>query len=842
MASGSIRADERGEANVFMFRRELGMAAEALRAGHNVQVRSSHRGLGLTTVLGRLEQLLTAEGFTVVRFGGTVSAAPDYFSLQLAGFGSAVHRTPRPDGALVDEVAATLSASARTVVLIDGLQNIDPASTRILEAALERTGTRIVDGRDRDYWALRRSGVRWVPSAGFVLRLEPLGYIDIATLLQDALGAPSAPEVVSQVFAASGGVTGLALTLARSARTSGRITQRNGRWELDAPDLAAGDVKAWFEGTLATLTDTQIRALQDIALRTPVDDTQVVDELLGRGFLVRPANDPRRLVLAPPALSNYFRNRAGAGAMPLPDEAPPVREGAAPTASAMDMARTVRAYSERSEKLMLERRRVWLDDPRPATALPYLMSLAGSPRTERAIHDVYENTSITEATSSTEAFDFAVFAMLRQDKDGKALSAPAVQKVLSLFPEWAPVLRTLQTYSQTGQVPATDVAAARAMPATDDRAAMVLALDAYAQLGTGRVRRVQSALRRARSSSVTARRFQRFVEPLVPLVRGDALGSPEIARRALRQAIEDADYHEVLLQSYVCIAISLWRRDFADAVRHVDQALAFGAPGGSTAAVYRGILLLGSFTHALLGVRSTAQDFAAEAALIDVPMPPLPGMHPRLGLVVAALTQGRSDEAVTIARDAAADMLAAGQRYPAIVTLKYALSLHPDRETLAMLRQARTFEHGHALRTPAWVAVVEATFASAEAFAEAIRRLGPEGCSPLLLAALAHRRAETASSAPAVSDAIAVYLDDVARRGGPAALLAGGARGESAVLTERERQIGLLAAGASNKEIAQQLSISVRTVESHIRGAMRKMNVRDRAELTRTISLAPLTA
>lgn len=828
---------------MFMFRRELGMAAEALRAGDNVQLRSLHRGLGLTTVLEQLEELLTAEGYTVVRLGGTISAAPDFFSLQLAGFGFSTPRAPRPDGALVDEVAGALSASARTVVLIDGLQNIDPASARILEAAVGRTRTRIVDGRDRDYWSLRRSGVRWVPRAGVVLTLEPLGYIDIATLLQDALGAPSSPEVVSRVFAASGGVTGLALALARGARTFGRIMQRSGRWELIGPELVTGDVEAWFEGALSTLTDAHVRGLRNVADRAPVDDPEILDDLLGRGFLARPAGDPRRLVLAPPALSSYLRRTAAATLSPRSGAIAPLPEASAePTASTMDMARTVRAYNERAETLLLEHRRRWLEAPSPTTALPYLTSLAASPRTERAIEEVYENTRITETSASTDAFDFAVFAVLRQDQGGRALSAPAVERLRALFPEWQPVLGVLLTFTQTGQVPASEVAKARRAPSTDDRAAMILALDAYAQLGTGRTARARSALYRSQTSSVTVRRFLRFVGLLIPVVGIEPATSLEGSRRALQRAIENADYHEVLLHSYACIALSLWRRDLDDALRHVDQALAFGAPGGSTATVYRGVLLLGALTHALLGVRETAEAFAAEAALIEVPPPPLPGMHPRLGPAITALADGRADDAAAIARDVAADLLATGQRYPAIMTLTYCLSLHPDRETLEMLRQARAFENGHTLRTPGWVAVIDATYASPDAFAAATGRLGRGGSMPALLAALQHRRDDSAATHPAMAETIGAYLDEMARVDGHDPLRADAPLGTEVVYTEREREVGLLAASASNKQIAQRFGISVRTVESHIRRAMKKARVSDRGELTRVISVAPRKA
>lgn len=56
------------------------------------------------------------------------------------------------------------------------------------------------------------------------------------------------------------------------------------------------------------------------------------------------------------------------------------------------------------------------------------------------------------------------------------------------------------------------------------------------------------------------------------------------------------------------------------------------------------------------------------------------------------------------------------------------------------------------------------------------------------------------------------------------------------VLTKREREIALLAVrGASNKQIAQQLHLSTRTVENHLQRAYGKLGVRSRDELTDAI-------
>jgi DNA-binding CsgD family transcriptional regulator len=64
-----------------------------------------------------------------------------------------------------------------------------------------------------------------------------------------------------------------------------------------------------------------------------------------------------------------------------------------------------------------------------------------------------------------------------------------------------------------------------------------------------------------------------------------------------------------------------------------------------------------------------------------------------------------------------------------------------------------------------------------------------------------------------------------------------GADAAVALLTKREREIAELAAtGKSTKEIAEQLFVSSRTVESHLNSIFRKLNIRSRAGLLHALS------
>ena len=58
------------------------------------------------------------------------------------------------------------------------------------------------------------------------------------------------------------------------------------------------------------------------------------------------------------------------------------------------------------------------------------------------------------------------------------------------------------------------------------------------------------------------------------------------------------------------------------------------------------------------------------------------------------------------------------------------------------------------------------------------------------------------------------------------------ARLEGRVLSEREVQVArMVAAGASNKEIASRLAITERTVKAHLAASFEKLAVRDRLQL-----------
>jgi DNA-binding CsgD family transcriptional regulator len=113
---------------------------------------------------------------------------------------------------------------------------------------------------------------------------------------------------------------------------------------------------------------------------------------------------------------------------------------------------------------------------------------------------------------------------------------------------------------------------------------------------------------------------------------------------------------------------------------------------------------------------------------------------------------------------------------------------------------------------------MEAHLHAAEAFAEAARAFDTEGLRSRSAAAARRRDELLAVCGPVRTPA----LRDVAAR---------------AELTRREREVVELALqGATNKEIADRLFVSVRTAEGHLYRAMTKLGVTERSELARAFA------
>jgi DNA-binding NarL/FixJ family response regulator len=297
-----------------------------------------------------------------------------------------------------------------------------------------------------------------------------------------------------------------------------------------------------------------------------------------------------------------------------------------------------------------------------------------------------------------------------------------------------------------------------------------------------------------------------------------------------RKHCQDVSGPGNVITSWMCAQVARSRGQIRTAARWYRQAIAavHGAdPGGWL------FFLLNGLTGALGMAGDTATARRAFAEMTTARHPGYVYLEPDLLLAGAwvAATEGTISEAITLAQQAAE--VATSQDQPALEVL----ALHTavcfgDRTVADRLAQLATQVDGPRACAAAAHAAGLATDDGAALLAASIQL---EQMGFLLLAAdaaaqaaAAHTRQNRRGSAQTAATR-AHRLAEACEGAHTPALAAITA---PLPLTSREREIvTLAAAGLSNRQIAQRLMISVRTVENHLYRACAKLGTSDRAEL-----------
>lgn len=200
-----------------------------------------------------------------------------------------------------------------------------------------------------------------------------------------------------------------------------------------------------------------------------------------------------------------------------------------------------------------------------------------------------------------------------------------------------------------------------------------------------------------------------------------------------------------------------------------------------------------------------------------------------------AANEGAVSEAITVVRDAAETARAGGQFAAEVLCLQIAAQLG-DGSCAARLTELEAIVEGPrpGLAARFATALRDGQAAELASVSEDFEHMGDliAAIDAAAHAATEYRRVDRRGSALGCS----TRAEEIARRCGartPALRQAS----ETLPLTDREREIvTLLGAGVSAREIAQRLTLSVRTIEGHIYRAMAKTGVATREELAALLS------
>jgi DNA-binding CsgD family transcriptional regulator len=234
-----------------------------------------------------------------------------------------------------------------------------------------------------------------------------------------------------------------------------------------------------------------------------------------------------------------------------------------------------------------------------------------------------------------------------------------------------------------------------------------------------------------------------------------------------------------------------------------------------------------------LAMRGSTDEAAAMLAVLDSLLRPFRSLDYECSLARAwvVASQGALSEAITVVQSAAERAAAAGQFAAEVICLQTATQFG-DRTSAPRLGELESIVEGPRVGLAARFAVAlrDGDAAKLSSVSEEFEQMGDlvAALDAAAYAALAYRSQDLRGSALTCS----ARGDALAEQCGGASTPALRQASEPVPFTDREREIVMLIGeGLSNRGVAERLSLSVRTVESHIYRAMAKTGTTSREEL-----------
>ncbi|MBV9090410.1 MAG: AAA family ATPase [Mycobacteriaceae bacterium] len=780
--------------------------------------------------------------------------------------------TSRDPIALMASARDSLIGQENTVIAVDDAYLLDQLSAALLhQIAVDRAGHIL---------ATVRSGEA-VPDAvtalwkdGHLLRyeLEPFTKDESIALVESVIGGTLEGLSADVMWESSGGNPLFLRHLVEGAIDAGTLTQVNGVWQLRGATVVPSGLAALLESRLEQAGADVISALKPLALCEPLD-IDALSELVGedavdaaevRG-LIRVAQDGNQINarFSHPLFGDVVRHRIG-------------------TASARRLrgriARVLRDRQLDSAAARIRMAQLYIDSDEPAdtslliAAAKDAISLSNVPLGERIARAAFERDGgLRAAELLSRALNWLghpvqaeeILARFQpEDLDELQLVQWGIPRLSILFWSMGDVQRAHEVLASLRErvehpslrlvVEATGSAIAvhenriteglaAAEQVLADPQAPKQAVE-FAAFAAGLAMPVAG---RGRDFEPIAARCRAEQKPTDGMIRvmmryGDVLALTHTGQLDLadKRAAEYADFSSAgqflgwAIAKVMAGLVAVYRGKFPEAVASIEQALAALAGEVSLPWLLPARHLLAR-AYAGLGRTDEAEHVLADAEEHTGRFMAMHGPQVTIAKSWLAAAKGFERRALELAR-AAADVAHQSGQYAA--------------EAEALHHAARFGDGSVAERLAALVEHVQGNVAALQArHAAAVAECDPSALDAVSAqfeaAGLLLSAADAAAQAAPLHDRAGQRRrsHDAAARALRLAALCGGAvtpainaAAQPLPVTSREREIALLvAAGLSNKEIAERLTLSVRTVEGHVYRACFKLDAADRDDLAK---------
>lgn len=844
--------------------RQLAHAVSLLQSGSRVDVVGG-RGSGRTSILIELQSQLVAMEYAVVLVRGVASLqSVPLASLGLAGI--ALSREQRAAASVASAVAelGSIASKRDLAIIIDDWDDLDEITWGVIEAARRQHRIPLALGR------LRGRRARHTPTGlgdstlerAFEIGLNPMGFDELERVVENHLGGPIEESTMSRLFAKSGGIVGLALAVVDAALYDDRLVTRSGIWtvlgELWSPMLR-GVVEAHLESLstperdhLEILSLAGITALESAADLVGWDSIERFEEL----DLVQLYRSGERTLATvfPPLIVEFFRHEPlRAHRIRLSEElgsrlGHPLNEWAIeqrvaePDSGEHANAILIRLLQEQQRNKLLAAQSEWTRTRTLAAGVRFVRELIDSNATP-AIIDAALAQCVGLDGEDEELARIAILesrwvALAHGDLE-RALERLRVTR--TKVGRWSRLIDAEIVFAQlrSGQVPddVDDITAPE--PGTPAAATGALwEVRAYANLSLGKLAAARTAIEHARETPgfAIADHF-RALEAFIVMADGDFVPAGDLAISLLEQARSSLEINTLRVSLYAAGLCFATQGRFERATEFIELNAALGVPPVTLQAESDALMniahaipfRIGGAVPSLPETEATASHSTRDGLL--------PGMSGTWANAHDMLARGEYSAATTLLTTAADELWERGGRLAAAVLILTALEVAPERGLWE--RYAPLLDEIEGRFIGAHRDYVEGLVDHDEhKLLDAARELAKQG--RVSLATIAFRAAERWARR-SKNEAVEALARD-ARRELKAQLEndhfddrrfpSGGAE-----LSPRELEIAtLVAEGLTNREIADEIVVSVRTVESHVHRVLKKFNVDSRRDLVEPLA------
>ena len=822
------------------------------------------RSFGSTTLLGDLAAALDSRGYTVLRLAGDPSQSGVRYGALRAGLPGAGDLGPDAEPtAARDAVSREIERAGAAVLLVDDAEWLDLASAQALAPVLaRREAAGVLVSAPFSHLQPERRVTASEFRADARIELPSLSFEQLSVLAERVLELPVSPAVAAETLEMSSGIAGVAADVLRSARATGQLQRSEHRWEPAAPTLWNEHLEETVERLLAPLDDASVRLMHALSLAgtLPADELRALDDdsadALARSGLVDTFRDEagRASVSPTPALiADYFRERP----VDLLGIAAADTVAAAPVAQAGSGPWLARGLREDAEQRVARAARAWHERPDAARAADYLDALLRSGGHAEAASAVLERADLGGA-SGRDLLELALHALVR--RNGAAGSpTDAEHRIVAALraehPEHAAAHDAYVTYLRfsehglTGEVvewlaePGRDP-----LGISDAVAAHIVAVTGAAQAAGAPAAAPRPAKAAAANPFVRAIAEQSRAAAALRAAAGGATAPTSPAQGQFPAPGEDPA--SFLVDCYVRALTLIGSGSAQEARLALSRGLAVGSLDPLYGALSAAMLRWSALLHARDGSTDIAASLLEESRERGSATGPLPGMREGFGDAISALVSGERERASELLL---AEARACGERGlpdTAGTMARLAFQLAPGEHSLAFLGGIGWLEDpapgavgSHLPATARWSAALtdfaRAAVAGDPEITTAVPRITGE--SELAAAAdvlddleCAGRERGTAQGEDFLR-AVAEARRALAVLRAPLTAVPPRVRPAPETLTPRELEIAPLTSELSNREIAERLGLSVRTVENHIARAMKKLGLSSRTELLAAI-------